>query len=64
MTKFSVELSRRFVQSESAIVVVEAKSKAEARRIALDMSADDGVSYEASDSDYDHYSVEEITKVG
>jgi hypothetical protein len=64
MKKFAVEVSRRFVQTEGASIVVEAASKAEARRIAKAMAAEPDAIPEKEwapvDSEYDSYSVDEI----
>lgn len=64
MKTFTVEISRRFVQHESASITVQAASKAEARRIAkAKMSDADSIAekeWAPSDFWYDNHSIDEV----
>jgi hypothetical protein len=63
MPTFNVELSRRFVQTETATIAVEARNATDARKLArAKMSEPDsgGIDWDASDSWYEHYTVEEV----
>jgi len=61
MKKFTVEISRQFVQLESASITIEAASKAEARRKAKEIwHAIDEKEWAPADSSYDHYSIDEV----
>ena len=64
MPKFNVEVSRRFVQTETADIIVEAGSIKEARKIAKERmtSEEFADAWEPSDSSYDQFTIEEVSE--